>query len=88
MQYVAVSEAARTFPSEFLFAADALKIVAKVLPVFVEVYLFIHEELMYAISKEKAERISIQAWQEDLQRTLSKAESKHFAKMLNNFFGK
>lgn len=66
------------FISEFLFTAEALEIVAKSLPVLVGLYLFIHRELIYVISKEKAKKISIRDWQDQLQKQLSKDESRQF----------
>ena len=86
MQYVAVASQ-EAFLSEFLFAADALKIIAKVLPVFVELYVLLHEEMMYVISKEKAEQLTILEWQDEIQKSLSKVDSRQLRRILEKVLG-
>lgn len=71
-----------------------MEIVAKCLPTLVELYEFIHREISYRITKERARKLTIQRMlselkkNDQLKKSFSQEDTKNFKEMIEIYFGK
>ena len=78
------------FLSEYLFAKEALEVVAKNLPILVELYEFIHRELSYKLTKDTAKELTIHGMLTKIKKyqLFSPEDIKNLKEMIDTYFSK
>ena len=87
VEYIAASQQI-DFLSEYLFAKEALEVVAKNLPILVELYEFIHRELSYKLTKDTAKELTIHGMLNKIKKhkLFSPEDIKNLKEMIDIYF--